>query len=72
MARLRGVLDLQALPAKQVQRVRHGGRRGEDARAVLLLQALQEHLHVQQAQEAAQERSQVVSACTVKTSLGAR
>lgn len=53
MAHLGGVLNLQALPAEEIQSVWHGGRRGDHARAVLLLQALQKHLHVQQAQEAA-------------------
>lgn len=46
-------LSVPRLPACQLDLVRHGRRRGDDVRAVLLLQALQEDLQVQRAQEAA-------------------
>ena len=59
MPHLGGILNLQALPAEEIQSIRHSRRGGDHACAVLLLQALQEYLHVQQAQEAARGRSQV-------------
>lgn len=53
---LGGVLDLLAAAVGVLQCVGHCGRGHDDGRVVLLLQALPPDLHVQQAQEAAQNR----------------
>ena len=45
------VLDAQRLAVLEVQGIGHSGRRKDDALAVLLLQPLMEHVHVQQPQK---------------------
>ena len=45
------VLDVQACPIREVNAEGHRGGRADDGGPILLLQALVEDLHVQQAQE---------------------
>ena len=52
---LRGILDALAAAIGKFQGVRHSGRCADNGCAVLVLQALVEDLHVQQAQKAAHQ-----------------